>query len=196
AILVNQYFWHSLRLGATVRAALIAALFRRTLHFELGRHVDGGQLCNILSSDSTRVSAACGCINMLWSAPLQLCIALFMLWRQLGVPVLAGICCMLAMLLAQVGISHLVAQQRTRIAQSADRRLRRSSAALQARAALKLQRWEALCFKEVQEFRGKELAALRWEAVLKAFSSTLATIAPTVVSLATFTAPWRVTPWV
>ncbi|CAK9021059.1 unnamed protein product [Durusdinium trenchii] len=31
AVLVNQYFWHSLRLGAIVRGAMAAALFRRTL---------------------------------------------------------------------------------------------------------------------------------------------------------------------
>eukprot|EP00434_Breviolum_minutum_P003447 symbB.v1.2.003034.t1/scaffold168.1/size289517/12 len=56
-------------------------------------------------SDTSRVSTACGCINMLWSAPLQLTIALIMLWRQLGLPVLAGICCMFAMLAAQISIS-------------------------------------------------------------------------------------------
>lgn len=30
AVLVNQYFWHSLRLGAIIRSALAAALFRQT----------------------------------------------------------------------------------------------------------------------------------------------------------------------
>jgi hypothetical protein len=32
--------------------------------------------------------------------------ALVMLWRQLGLPVLAGICCMLAMLATQIKISR------------------------------------------------------------------------------------------
>lgn len=124
---------------------------------------------------------------MLWSAPLQLIIALVMLWRQLGLPVLAGICCMLAMLATQIKISSWVAQQRASVAKAADQRLRRSSAALQARAALKLQQWEALCLEEIQQTRLVELRALRWEAILKAMSSTLATIAPTMVSLTTFT---------
>ena len=42
-----------------------------------------------------------------------------------------------------------VALQRARVARHADQRLKRSRAALEARAALKLQRWEACgcCFE-------------------------------------------------
>ena len=47
--------------------------------------------------------------------------------------------------------------------------------------------WQELGFEEILQRRSCEVSALRWEAMLKAASATLATVAPTAVSLSTFT---------
>lgn len=186
AVLVNQYFWHALRLGALVRGALAAAVCRQSLRYSLWESVDSGFFCNLLSSDGARVSNLCGSVNMLWSAPLQLSIALAMLWRALGPPALGGLAVMLALLPVQALLSQRLGQMRARTAAATDVRLRRTEAAFASRQAIKLMRWEALCAGEVAAARASELAALKGEARVKALSVLLATVAPTAVSLATF----------
>jgi hypothetical protein len=95
ALLVNQYFWHALRTGVQVRGVLTAAILRRALAYRRCERADGGRLANMISSDCGRLNAACGSLNMVWSAPLQLCLALAMLWNALGQPVLGGAAVML-----------------------------------------------------------------------------------------------------
>jgi ATP-binding cassette subfamily C (CFTR/MRP) protein 1 len=90
ALLVNQYFWLALRTGALVRGALAAAVCAHALAHRKRDAVDGGLLANVLSSDCGRINTACGNLNMAWSAPLQLLLALTLLWRALGPSVLGG----------------------------------------------------------------------------------------------------------
>ena len=85
-------------------------------------------------------------------------------------------------------ISRRLARLRTLTARATDARLSRSRAALECAAAVKLQRWEALCEAEVRATRALELRALRNEATVKALNVMVVTIAPTLVSLTTFTA--------
>ena len=105
ALLVNQYFWHALRTGVQVRGVLTAAILRRALAYRRCERADGGRLANMISSDCGRLNAACGSLNMVWSAPLQLCLALAMLWNALGQPVLGGAAVMLLLWPVQVSVT-------------------------------------------------------------------------------------------
>ncbi|KAL3926845.1 MAG: hypothetical protein SGPRY_003110, partial [Prymnesium sp.] len=201
AIMVNQYFWRILRLGVLVRGTAAAAIYRRTLQFRLREGADGGQLANIISSDCGRLNTVCGSLCTLWSSPLQLLIALSMLWRALGPPVLAGGAVILLLWPLQLAISRGLAAQRNRRASTAtlllslpayllstDARLKVCEAALVAAKALKLQGWEELYEGETAAARKREMWALRREAALKAANLLLVTMAPTLVSLCSFTA--------
>ncbi|CAE7881937.1 unnamed protein product [Symbiodinium microadriaticum] len=131
------------------------------LDLELNCPVDSGQVCNVLSLET------------------HLLRMLVLLVAQMGISKRARTAVSLQANCMGVRLLWLVARQRARIA-------------------------KGLCFEEIQSQRHVELQdadddaqgnvwvvsivqALRWEAVLKAASSTLATIAPTMVSLATFT---------
>jgi len=50
-----------------------------------------GEIVNLMSVDAQRLQDATGYLWMTWSAPLQICIAVYMLWSLLGVSVLAGL---------------------------------------------------------------------------------------------------------
>lgn len=43
-----------------------------------------GEIVNLMSVDAQRFTDLMGHINMLWSAPLQIVLALFFLWQYLG----------------------------------------------------------------------------------------------------------------
>ena len=188
AVLVNQYFWRVLQLGVLVRSALAAGVCRRALRYRLCERVDGGRLSNMIASDCARVNTAIGSVCMLWSAPLQLGIALALLWRALGPATLGGLGIMVALVPLQLLISRALTRLRARTSAATDARLRRAEAALRASRAVKLHGWEELCADDVLDARRAELRLLRLESLVKSLNMMLVTIAPTLVSLCTFTA--------
>ena len=188
AMLVNQYFWHVLHLGILIRASLVAAVYRRVLTTRTCDAVDAGHVANLAASDCSRIYTAAGVINMAWSAPLQLALALAMLARLLGAATLAGLGAMLLLWPAQLCVSRALAALRARCAAATDVRLRRLEHAISAHRAVKLQRWEGLCEHEVGAARAGEMRALRREAAIRGVSVFLVTLAPTAVSVATFSA--------
>ena len=54
-----------------------------------------GEIVNLMSVDAQRLQDATGYLWMTWSAPLQIGIALYMLWSLMGVSVLAGLAVMI-----------------------------------------------------------------------------------------------------
>jgi ATP-binding cassette subfamily C (CFTR/MRP) protein 1 len=50
-----------------------------------------GEIVNLMSVDAQRLMDATVYIWMVWSAPLQIIIAVYMLWNTLGPSVLAGL---------------------------------------------------------------------------------------------------------
>jgi len=54
-----------------------------------------GEIVNLMSVDAQRLQDATGYLWMTWSAPLQISIAVYMLWTLLGVSVLAGLAVMI-----------------------------------------------------------------------------------------------------
>lgn len=186
ALLVNQYFWRTLRLGVLARSALSLALYRHAVSLRASDNAAPGSVANLLGTDAGRINSLFGCIHMVWSSPLQIVIALGALLRLLGWPALAGLGVMLALWPAQVFISRATARLRARTAVATDERLERLDAALLAARAIKLQGWEELCSRQIRAARQTELGALRAEAGVKALNVLTVTLAPTLVSLATF----------
>ena len=60
--------------------------------------VISGEVVNLMSVDTQKLVDLMPFINMLWSAPFQIIIALYMLWQILGVSVLAGLLVMILMI--------------------------------------------------------------------------------------------------
>ena len=50
-----------------------------------------GEIVNLMSVDAQRFIELCSYLNMIWSAPFQMCVSLYFLWMTLGPSVLAGV---------------------------------------------------------------------------------------------------------
>jgi len=66
-----------------------------------------GEIVNLMSVDAQRFMELTAYINMLWSAPLQMCISLYLLWMVLGPSILAGVGVMVLM----IPINALIAKK-------------------------------------------------------------------------------------
>jgi len=61
---------------------------------EARKTTTAGEIVNLMSVDAQRVQDATGYLWMTWSAPLQISIAVYMLWTLMGASVLAGLAVM------------------------------------------------------------------------------------------------------
>lgn len=57
-----------------------------------------GEIVNLMSIDTQRFIDIMPFINMVWSGPLQISLALYFLWGTLGISVLAGVAVMIFMI--------------------------------------------------------------------------------------------------
>ena len=75
-----------------VTVRLLQAL---TMSNEARKTTTVGEIVNLMSVDAQRVQDATGYLWMTWSAPVQISIAVYMLWNLLGVSVMAGLAVMI-----------------------------------------------------------------------------------------------------
>ncbi|CAE7110372.1 unnamed protein product [Rhizoctonia solani] len=88
SVCTHQFIWRSMTTGVAARAALIASLFSRGLHFGPGEtHYD---LVNHISTDVSRISICAQWFHIIWTTPIQICICLLLLCLQIGPAALAG----------------------------------------------------------------------------------------------------------
>ncbi|XP_059143338.1 multidrug resistance-associated protein 1-like [Physella acuta] len=188
SIMFNQNFHIGMSLGMRIKAALIAAVYKKSLTVsnEAKKETTVGEIVNLMSVDCQRMQDVTGYLWMLWSAPLQITLALYMLWDVMGVATLAG----LGVMILLMPINGLIAmkQRKYQISQMKfrDQRIKLMSEVLSGIKVLKLYAWEPSFQEKVEEIRGKELILLKKTAYLNAFSTFCWTCAPFMVTLATF----------
>ena len=69
-----------------------------TMSNEARKDVTVGEIVNIMSVDAQRLQDVAGYLWMIWSSPLQIVIAVYMLWDIVGPSVLAGLAVMILLI--------------------------------------------------------------------------------------------------
>jgi len=82
-------------INRTSNCIIVRLLQALTMSNEARKTTTVGEIVNLMSVDAQRLQDATGYLWMTWSAPLQICIAVSMLWNLLGASVLAGIAVMI-----------------------------------------------------------------------------------------------------
>merc|ERR1712223_609041 len=123
---------------------------------------------------------------MLWSAPLQIAVALFLLWQTLGVSVLSGFFVMVFLVPINGFIANYTRTYQQKQMKHKDSRVKTMNEILQGIKIIKLYGWEPSFENQVNDIRNKELRILKNLAYLSAGTSFIWTCAPFLVSLVTF----------
>uniref|UniRef100_A0A7N6C098 Multidrug resistance-associated protein 1 n=1 Tax=Anabas testudineus TaxID=64144 RepID=A0A7N6C098_ANATE len=171
SLVLQRYFHVCFVTGMRLRTAIIGAVYRKALVISSAarRTSTVGEIVNLMSVDAQRFMDLITYINMIWSAPLQVVLALYFLWQNLGASVLAGVAVMI--LLVPVNVAQM---------KSKDNRIKLMNEMLNGIKVLKLYAWE-LAFKDkVAGIRESELQVLKKAAYLGAVSTF------TWVALSTF----------
>uniref|UniRef100_A0A8C9EWX5 Multidrug resistance-associated protein 1 n=1 Tax=Pavo cristatus TaxID=9049 RepID=A0A8C9EWX5_PAVCR len=187
-LILHQYFHICFVTGMRLKTAIVGVIYRKALVITNSARKTStvGEIVNLMSVDAQRFMDLATYINMIWSAPLQVILALYLLWQNLGPSVLAGVAVMI--LLVPVNAVMAVKTKTYQVAQmkSKDNRIKLMNEILNGIKVLKLYAWELAFREKVLEIRQKELKVLKKSAYLAAVGTFTWVCAPFLVALSTF----------
>ncbi|XP_072263111.1 ATP-binding cassette sub-family C member 3-like [Pyxicephalus adspersus] len=187
-LILHQHFQYCFVTGMRLRSAITGIIYRKSLVITNAakRSSTVGEVVNLMSVDAQRFQDLTTFLNMLWSAPLQIFLALYFLWENLGPSVLAGVAVMVLLIPINAFIAMKTRAFQVEQMQYKDSRIKLMNEILNGIKVLKLYAWEPSFAQKVVEIRSKELNVLRKAAYLNALSTFAWTSAPFLVALTTF----------
>ena len=156
-------------------------------HAEQEGQASNGTVINLMSIDSWKVAEISSYMHFLWaSAPVQMVIAITLLYRILGYSSLAGIALMLLVIPLNLWIARAFQRAQKAIMTATDKRIHSTNEVLENIRIIKYFAWEERFQSIVGEKRAVELRALRKRYILWAMGATVWSAVPIVITLVTF----------
>ena len=123
---------------------------------------------------------------MIWSCPIQICLAIFFLYLELGVSVFAGLLVMILLLPLNGILASFQRKLQVKQMKHKDERVKTMNEILNGIKVIKLYAWEYSFMNTVFNIRHKEIEKLKQMAYYGCVSTFVWTCAPFLVSLVTF----------
>ncbi|CAI8018869.1 Multidrug resistance-associated protein 1 [Geodia barretti] len=100
SLFLHQYFHRCFTLGMRMRSAIVAAIYKKALclNNKSRREKTVGEIVNLMSVDAQRFMDLMTYFHLIWSAPLQIVLALLFLYFTMGVSIFAGFALMILMI--------------------------------------------------------------------------------------------------
>lgn len=183
-LVLAQYFNRMFIVGMRIRTALVAAIYRKALRMSNAAKKEStvGEIVNLMSVDAQKFIDLTAYLNMIWSAPLQIILALYFLWDVLGPSVLAGLAVMIILIPINGYIANRVKVLQIKQMKNKDERVKLMNEVLSGIKVLKLYAWEPSFEEQVLKIRTKEVKVLKQAAYLNAGTSFIWSCAPFLVS--------------
>lgn len=149
--------------------------------------VNVGTIINLMSVDSFKVSEITAYLHfLLAAAPTQLIVAIYLLWRILGLSSVPGLIVMAILLPVNILFARGFGQFQKKIMAATDKRIHTTNEVLQNIRIIKFFAWEHRFSKIVNEKRSAELSALRSKYILWAFAVAVWNGVPVIITFFSF----------
>ncbi|XP_069728809.1 ATP-binding cassette sub-family C member 3 [Phaenicophaeus curvirostris] len=187
-LMLHQHFQYCFVTGMRLRTGITGVIYRKSLVItnSAKRSSTLGEIVNLMSVDAQRLMDLMTFLNMLWSAPLQIFLALYFLWETLGPSVLAGLAVMVLLIPLNAAIAIKTRALQVEQMRHKDARIKLMNEILGGIKVLKLYAWEPSFSDKVLEIRKNELQVLKKSAYLHSLSTFTWISAPFLVALTTF----------
>ncbi|XP_009988302.1 PREDICTED: canalicular multispecific organic anion transporter 2 [Tauraco erythrolophus] len=187
-LILHQHFQYCFVTGMRLRTGITGVIYRKSLVItnSAKRSSTVGEIVNLMSVDAQRFMDLMTFLNMLWSAPLQIFLALYFLWETLGPSVLAGVAVMVLLIPFNSAIAMKTRAFQVEQMRYKDSRIKLMNEILGGIKVLKLYAWEPSFSEKVLEIRKNELRVLKKSAYLNSLSTFAWISSPFLVALTTF----------
>ncbi|EDV20619.1 uncharacterized protein TRIADDRAFT_50946 [Trichoplax adhaerens] len=186
--ILHQYFHRCYVTGMRLRSAIIWATYRKALSLSNSARKKStvGEIVNLMSVDAQRFMDMTTYLHTIWSAPLQIALAMYFLWQELGPSVLAGLGVLLLLVPFNAYISMKARNFQVKQMKFKDSRIKMMNEILNGVKVLKLYAWEKSFINKILGIREDELKQLLRSRLLNAIGFFAWSNAPFLVALATF----------
>ncbi|XP_050012615.1 ATP-binding cassette sub-family C member 3 [Alexandromys fortis] len=186
-LILHQYYHSIFVMALRLRTAIIGVIYRKALVItnSVKRESTVGEMVNLMSVDAQRFMDVSPFINLLWSAPLQVILAIYFLWQILGPSVLAGVAVIVLLIPLNGAVSMKMRSYQVQQMKFKDSRIKLMNEILNGIKVLKLYAWEPSFLEQIEGIRQSELHLLRKGAYLQAVSTFIWVCTPFLVTLIT-----------
>jgi len=184
----RHWFFNSRRLGMKMRSALMVAVYEKQLKLSSSartRH-SAGEIVNYIAVDAYRMGEFPWWFHITWTCALQLVLSIAVLLGVVGIGALPGLVPLVICGLLNVPFARILQNCQSQFMIAQDERLRTTSEILNSMKIIKLQSWEEKFKNLVESLREKEFVWLSKSQILKASSSFLFWMSPTIISSVVF----------
>lgn len=188
AILSTQYNFAIRRVGLYLRAIIVSAVHRKTLTISntARANFSNGQIQNIMSVDTDRITDIAISIHEFWSLPIQIGLALYLLYREVSWSLLAGLSIVLLLIPFNAFLTKQINNVTIRMMVFKDIRLSLLDELIRHIRTIKMMSLERIFHKRVMSARNLEVQQLGRRKYLDAICVYLWATTPILVSLSTF----------
>ncbi|KAJ6821530.1 ABC transporter C family member 5-like [Iris pallida] len=175
-------------LGMHVRSALTAMVYRKGLRLSsLARQCHtSGEIINYMAVDVQRVGDYSWYLHDIWMLPLQIALALAILYKNVGIATVATFIATIVSIVVTIPLAKMQEEYQDKLMAAKDERMRKTSECLRNMRILKLQAWEDRYRLKLEEMRNVEFKWLRKALYSQAFITFIFWGSPIFVSVITF----------
>ncbi|XP_028771314.1 putative ABC transporter C family member 15 [Neltuma alba] len=182
----RQWYFGAQRIGIQVRAALTGLIYNKSLSIKCGGPTHG-KIINLISVDVERIGDFCWFIHGVWLLPVQVVLALVILYRNLGfTPSVAAFAVTVLVMVCNTPMANMQENLHSKIMEAKDSRIKATSEILKNVRILKLHSWESTFLKRLHQLREIEKNWLKKYLYTCSAVTFLFWTSPTLVSVVTF----------
>ncbi|TIC23626.1 hypothetical protein E3Q12_01940 [Wallemia mellicola] len=186
---LHQYFQLVFMTGLRVRAGLVNLLYDKSLHLSNNERSQRptGDVVNLMSVDTNRLTDLCTYGHILWSGPFQIVLAFFSLYDLLGWQSFVGVGVMIISIPVTTVIARYVKKLSLEQMKIKDKRTHVMNELLTNIKSIKLFAWEDSFIQRLLQIRNnEELKLLKKIGIVNGLSNFVWMVTPFLVSFTTF----------
>ncbi|KAJ0987913.1 hypothetical protein J5N97_006269 [Dioscorea zingiberensis] len=184
----RHWFFRLQEAGIRMRSSLVAIIYRKGLTLSSGSRQGrtSGEIINIMSVDVERISLFSWYMHDLWMVPVQVGLALLILYASLGLASFAALGATVVVMLLNFPLGKMQEKYQEKLMESKDIRMKATSEILRNMRILKLQGWEMKFLSKIIDLRKNETNWLKKYVYTSAMTTFVFWGAPTFVAVVTF----------
>jgi ABC-type multidrug transport system fused ATPase/permease subunit len=175
-------------MGIHVKSGLTAMVYRKGLRLSNASKQShtSGEIVNYMAVDVQRVGDYAWYFHDIWMLPLQIILALAILYKNVGIATLSTLVATTLSIAASVPVAKLQEHYQDKLMAAKDERMRKTSECLKSMRILKLQAWEDRYRLMLEEMRNVECRWLKWALYSQAAVTFVFWSSPIFVAVITF----------
>ncbi|RZC79401.1 hypothetical protein C5167_003644 [Papaver somniferum] len=184
----TQYTFLLAKLKLKLRSSIMTIMYHKCLSISLAERskFSEGEIQTFMSVDADRTVNLFNSFHDMWSLPLQIGVALYLLYTQVKFAFLSGITITVLLIPVNKWLSTLIARATEEMMKQKDERIRKAGELLTYIRTLKMYGWELLFADRLRVARSLEVKYLSTRKYLDAWCVFFWATTPTLFSLFTF----------